>query len=156
MDWWWIIGGRWYNGSFWSQKAEYYSVLLLFRILISFLLCRVTDSRSTMALLDIGRPDSHPTIYTATTICTECEALCIMRAGGSVSMVVSIFAVTRETYWRFFDYVHVVGQRSRRLLVLNLMIQGPLPVLVERRAHVATSGYFLVCTNQFTVKLVRI
>ena len=52
------------------------------------------------------------------------------RTGGSVSMVVSIFAVMRETYWRFFDYVHVVGQRSSRLLVLNLMMQGLLPGLV--------------------------
>ena len=58
------------------SKAEYVSVLLLFRLLISFLLCCFTDFLSTMVLLKVSEADCT-TIDMAITIGTDGISLCI-------------------------------------------------------------------------------
>ena len=52
------------------SKAEYVSVLLLFRLLISFLLRCFTDFLSTMALLEVSEANCTA-IDTAITIWTD-------------------------------------------------------------------------------------
>ena len=75
--------------------VEYCSILLLFCILILFLWCCFRDFHSMVALLEIRQPD-HPTIYMATTIWTDCEAVCIK--GRWLPRVVSTFAIIHRMW----------------------------------------------------------
>ena len=119
-----------YNGSFWSEEVEFCSVLLLFCILILFLLCCFTDFRSMVELLKIRQPN-HPTIYTATTIWTDCKAVCIKdRSQVALSQWSCQFLLLYmecETYGRFLHIVHVVGQRSSRLNFPGTQFDDPRP-----------------------------